>query len=210
MDKTVEFARKLTLLLENHGMQQTKLAEIMHVDRTLISKYCTAKRLPSLKQVEKIGDIFGVSTDYLLSIEDKTIIKPKEKEIPVLGEVRAGQPTLIMEENIIGYEKVDENLSSKGDLFALKVKGDSMSPRFQEGDTVIVKRQPYAETGEVAVVLINGDEATIKVFKRNPNCIILQPLNSKYDNLVFTNDDIINKPVLILGVVIELRARKFY
>lgn len=126
-------------------------------------------------------------------------------KIPILGTVKAGYDYLA-EENIIGTIKVNMDLVKDGsEYFALKVKGDSMQPVLYEDDVVIIKRQNDCEDGQIAVVLINGDEATIKRVKKSSNGIWLQPFNNNYEPLVFTNDEIENIPVKIIGVVKQLQ-----
>lgn len=126
-------------------------------------------------------------------------------KIPILGTVKAGYDYLA-EENIIGTIKVNIDLVKDGsEYFALKVKGDSMQPVLYEDDIVIIKRQNDCEDGQIAVVLINGEEGTIKKVKKSSNGIWLQPFNNNYEPLVFTNDEIEDIPVKIIGVVKQLQ-----
>lgn len=126
-------------------------------------------------------------------------------KIPILGTVKAGY-NYLAEENIVGTIKVNMDLVKDGsEYFALKVKGDSMQPVLYEDDVVIIKRQNDCEDGQIAVVLINGDEGTIKKVKKSSNGIWLQPFNNNYEPLVFTNDEIENIPVKIIGVVKQLQ-----
>lgn len=125
--------------------------------------------------------------------------------IPVLGVVKAGYDYLA-EENVIDTIDIEKRIVGDGtDFFALKVKGDSMQPVLYENDVVIIKKQDNCEDGQIAVVLINGDEATIKRVKKSSNGIWLQPFNNNYEPLVFTNDEIENIPVKIIGVVKQLQ-----
>lgn len=125
--------------------------------------------------------------------------------IPVLGVVKAGYDYLA-EENVIDTIDIKKRIVGDGtDFFALKVKGDSMQPVLYENDVVIIKKQDNCEDGQIAVVLINGDEATIKRVKKSSNGIWLQPFNNNYEPLVFTNDEIENIPVKIIGVVKQLQ-----
>lgn len=125
--------------------------------------------------------------------------------IPVLGVVKAGYDYLA-EENVIDTIDIEKRIVGDGtDFFALKVKGDSMQPVLYENDVVIIKKQDDCEDGQIAVVLINGDEATIKRVKKSSNGIWLQPFNNNYEPLVFTNDEIENIPVKIIGVVKQLQ-----
>ena len=83
-----------------------------------------------------------------------------------------------------------------------------MSPMLLEGDTLIIKKQDDCENGNIAVVLINGDEATVKKVVKHENGIILQPINPAYDPISFTKKEINKLPVKILGIVVELRRKQ--
>ena len=127
-------------------------------------------------------------------------------KIPVLGDVAAGIPIEAVE-NIVDYEEIDQAMAANGEHFGLRLKGDSMEPRMREGDVVIVRKQEDVENGDVAVVLVNGDSATVKRVKKGPSGISLIPNNPAYDPMFYTNDEIISLPVRILGKVVELRAK---
>ena len=127
-------------------------------------------------------------------------------KIPVLGLVRAGIPMDAVE-YIIDYEEISEDMARQGEFFALQIKGDSMEPKISDGDVVIVRKQPDIESGETAIVLVNGDEATIKKVQKFTGGINLIPSNPTYDVMTFTNEQIEKLPVRILGKVVELRAK---
>ena len=125
--------------------------------------------------------------------------------IPILDTVKAGYDYLA-QENCIGTVGVETSLVGNGeDYFALKVHGDSMSPSLIENDIVIIKKQNDFENGNIVVAIINGNEATIKRGKKSETGILLQPLNTTYEPLIFTNEEIKNIPVLIVGVVKQLK-----
>jgi repressor LexA len=130
----------------------------------------------------------------------------KKTRIPVLGYVRGGNPETAFEE-VIGYEEITEEMMHSGDYFGLIVKGDSMEPRFTEGDTVIVKKQPSADSGNIIVAMIGDTDATIKKIIIDDKGMILQPLNPAYKPRYFSKDDIRTLPVTVLGKVVELRAK---
>ena len=132
--------------------------------------------------------------------------------IPILGTSRAGIPNLAIEE--VNYddpdewEEIDPKLAKTGTFLALRIKGDSMQPEFNENDIVIVRSQSDANNGDIVIAKVNGDEACCKkLFKRNDG-IILHSLNPEYAPMFFSQSDIQDKPVAIIGKVIELR-RKF-
>ena len=125
--------------------------------------------------------------------------------IPLIGTVKAGYDYLA-QENWIGTVDVETNLVGDGEeYFALKVKGDSMAPVFIEDDVVIIKRQNDCENNEYAIVLVNGDEGTLKKIKKIDNGIILQPLNPAYGPMIYTNEEMETLPVRIIGVVKQLK-----
>jgi repressor LexA len=130
----------------------------------------------------------------------------KKSKIPVLGYVRGGNPETAYEE-VIGYEEITEDMMHSGEYFGLIVKGDSMEPRFTEGDTVIVRKQHSADSGNIVVALIGESDATIKKLIADEKGIILQPLNPAYKPKYFSREDIRSLPVTLLGKVVELRAK---
>lgn len=132
--------------------------------------------------------------------------KPKGIKIPVLGVIPAGLPIEAIED-IIDYEEVTEEMAKTGELFALKIKGDSMTPRICHNDVVIVKKQNDCDSGDIAVVIINGENATVKQIKKDANGITLIPFNTNYQPTNYTNQEIKKIPITIIGKVIELRGK---
>jgi repressor LexA len=129
------------------------------------------------------------------------LVKETMFNIPILGSVRAGLPTLAVED-IEGYLDLDSLVFSESDIFALRVKGDSMNGLgILPGDLVLVKRQSMAQTGETVVALI-GEEATVKSLRKKGDKFYLEPANQKYDPIL------IDKDISIIGRVISV-IRKY-
>ena len=126
--------------------------------------------------------------------------------IPVLGRVAAGIPIEALE-NIEDYEEISMDMAMRGEHFALRISGDSMEPRILDGDVVIVKRQDVCNTGDIAVVLVNGSDATVKRIKKEPEGLILIPNNAAYEPMFYSNEQIESLPVRVLGKVVELRRK---
>ena len=126
--------------------------------------------------------------------------------VPVLGDVAAGIPIAAIQD-IVDYEELDQAMAGSGEYFGLRIRGDSMEPRICEGDVVIVRKQDDAETGDTVVALVNGDNATVKKLKKGPSGITLIPNNPVHDPMFYSNDEIAQFPVRILGKVVELRAK---
>ena len=198
-------------LREMAGKQQKELAIDLGVSQPTVSDWESGRKVPSAKSTSKLADYFQVPIDYLLGRESVTDgppapSRPGSKWIPVLGKVAAGTPIEAVEE-ILDYEEIDEQMASAGDYFALQIKGQSMEPRIKDGDVVIVRKQDDCDSGDVAVVLVNGDEATVKRIKKEPAGIMLIPSNPSYEPKFYSNDQIETLPVKIIGKVIELRAK---
>lgn len=200
------FALRLKELRENKGLSQKQLANKLDVSQSTVGMWESKKREPNFSTTEKIANFFGVSIDYLL---DNTTYAntPTKIKIPVLGRVAAGIPIEAVEE-IIGYEEISfKEFNAEYDYFGLVIKGDSMKPRMQSGDVVIVRKQETAESGDIAVVLVNGNEATVKKIKIGTDGLMLIPLNQEYEVMMYNNEEIESLPVSIIGKVVELRAK---
>lgn len=198
-------------LREMAGKQQKELAIDLGVSQPTVSDWESGRKVPSAKSTSKLADYFQVPIDYLLGRESVTDgppapSRPGSKWIPVLGRVAAGTPIEAVED-ILDYEEIDAHTASSGEYFALQIKGQSMEPKISDGDVVIIQKQDDCDSGDTAVVLVNGDEATVKRIKKEPAGIMLIPSNPAYEPKFYSNDEILSLPVRIIGKVIELRAK---
>ena len=193
------FRDNIFFLLSKSGEQQMDIANAVGVANSTVSAWLTGEKLPRIEKMEALAEHFGVSVVDLLSPRNT------KKRIPVLGRVQAGLPTTAVQD-VMDYVDISESMASQGEHFALQVKGSSMTPDFQEGDIAIVRRQPSVDDGDIAVFSIEGDDATIKEFKRAKNGIILLPHNTEdFSPMIYTEQDVQSLPVLVLGKVVELR-----
>lgn len=193
------------LRVANGYKTQADLAKTIFVNQTAVSQWERGVTTPSPDMLVKLANLYGVTVDYILNNRDDTI--PNDlRRVPVLGEVAAGLP-MMAEENIVDYEEIDPAMATSGELFGLRIKGSSMEPRIKEGDVVIVRKQEDVDTGDVAVVLVNGDSATVKRIKKETSGITLIPNNPAYDPKYYSNEDIQRLPVKIIGKVLELRGK---
>lgn len=176
---------RLKLLREEKGLSQPEMANFLKISVPAYSYYENEKRDMSTVIQKKLANFFGVSIDYLVgnSNERNSNLKNKLYSIPVLGRVPAGEP-LLAEENIEGYLPIDPimyNLNTPDNLFFLRVVGESMNKVVANGSFVLVRKQDYAETGDVVVALVNGDnEATLKRFKDLENNFVMLEPDSTY------------------------------
>ena len=203
------FNKRLKELRKQRNMTQEALAALINVDRSSIGKYeGRSAVVPPADVLERIADVFNVSIDYLLGRQDRPDfpVSTGGVWIPVLGRVAAGIPIEAVED-VEDYEEISLDMAKTGEFFALKIQGDSMEPRIKTGDVVIVKQQPDCDNGDVAVVLVNGLDATVKRIKKGPEGIMLIPTNSAYEPMFYSNEDVKKLPVRIMGKVVELRAK---
>lgn len=198
---------------EELGMSQEDLAtRLGYKSRSSINKIEMGINNLTQPKIVAIAAALNTTPAYIMGWEEeeKELAQKSIKgiRIPVVGNVRAGIPIDAIEE-ILDHEEITPEMAASGDYFGLQVKGDSMVPIIMEGDVVIVRQQEDAECGETVIALINGDEATVKkLIKYEDGGIALVAANPLYQPLRFTNQEIIEKPVRIIGKVVELR-RKF-
>lgn len=192
------------------GRTQGEIADYLGTTKQNISYYERMDKMPPADICQRLADFFLVSVDYLIGRTDdpKAVeVKPKGGvRIPVLGRVAAGIPINAITE-IIDYEDIPEQLAKTGEFFGLRIRGDSMSPRILNGDTVIVRRQDTADDGDIVIALVNGHDGCCKRLKRFHGGIALISLNPAYEPMVFTHAEMDTVPVTILGRVVELRGK---
>ena len=187
-------------------LTQRQVSEALNVTAATYSRYENNLIQPDPQTLLKISKILNVSVDYLLGAEPQ---QPSSQgvKIPVLGRVVAGIPIEAVTD-ILDYEEIPAAMAASGEYFALRVQGDSMAPRIKEGDVVIVRRQQEVENGEVAIVLVNGNEATIKEVQFSQFGITLVAWNpSVYTPHFYPMGEVESLPLRILGKVVELRGK---
>lgn len=203
------FAKRLKAERTARGLTQEALSKMIGLSIGTLSGYERNYREPDFETVTKLSNILGVSVDYLLGVSDIRNPLPSNAypvgdtvKIPVVGVIRAGEPILVAE-NIIGYEVVEKDAAKNGEYFYLKVAGDSMiGARIHDGDLVLVRRQDDVDDGEIAVVLLDCEEATLKKIYRQNGQVILQAENPKYPPRVIKRGD-----VRIIGKVTEVKFK---
>ena len=200
--------QRITKLRKEQNLQQKEVAAAIGMNRIVLNRIELGKRPLRDDEAVALADFFHVTKDYLLKGVTTQPRNKKGVRIPVLGRVVAGIPIDAVEE-ILDYEEITPELAATGDFFALQVKGDSMEPTLRNGDIVIVKRQPTVDSGDIAIVLVNGNDATVKEIKESPAGITLIGHNvAVYTPHFYSNHDIESLPIQIIGKVVEMR-RKF-
>lgn len=212
MPDTGSIIKKLRL---DNNMTLEQLGDKVGVGKSTVRKWENGM-IANMRRdnIAKIAEVFNVSPAYLIGVDNnmspisgRNNEKKKGVTINVLGRVAAGIPIEAIE-NIIDTEEILAELAATGTFFGLKIKGDSMIPNICNGDIVIVRQQDDAESGDIVIATVNGTDATCKRLRKYKDGIELISNNPSYDPMEFSNKDIIEKPVRIIGKVVELR-RKF-
>ena len=189
-----------------HNMTQRDLASQLFVSYQAVGKWERGDATPNPEAIARITKIFDISADELLG-EPPRPASTGGVVIPVLGDIAAGIPIEAIQD-IVDYEEIDAALAATGDFFGLRIKGDSMEPRIKEGDVIILRKQEDADTGDTVAVLVNGDSATVKRIKKEPDGgLWLLPNNPAYEPRHFSPTEIAELPVRIIGKGVELRGK---
>ena len=200
------FAQNLQRLMKKKDVNTADLARALSLSFTTVSDWVHGRKYPRMDKVQALADFFGVMKSDLT--EDKfplpegaeIIDLSQYRPIPILGNIAAGIP-IFAEENIEGYTLTD--LNHGGDYFALRVRGDSMNAaQIVDGGLVIVRKQEEVEPGEIAVVLVDDENATVKRFYRTGTTVTLIPqsTNPEHKPQIY---DLAQTNIRILGKVIK-------
>ena len=213
---------------KNAGLTLAEVAERVGVSRQTIHRYENGiiSNIPS-SNIEKMAIVLNTTPEYLMGWQEdqrknesikanrensaplpsNAFAVPGGHRIPILGHIVAGTPIETIED-IIGYVEIDSRTAKCGKYFALEVKGSSMEPTLHDGDIIIVRQQEDIESGEMAVVLVNGNEATVKEVKESRDGLTLIGHNvAVYTPHFYSWEDVERLPVSVLGKVVEARRR---
>lgn len=192
------------------GMQQKEVAIAVGVSRPTVSEWEHGKKDPSGDRVLKLAELFGVDPAIILGYKiGEADITPETSSsairVPILGTIPAGIPIEAIQE-VLDWEELPAEMGKGGkEYFGLRVQGDSMYPRYEDGDTIILRRQETCESGQDCAVMVNTDDATFKRVRVTESGIALLPINPAYEPRFYSNKEVAELPVRILGVVVQLR-----
>lgn len=197
---------KVAKLCKDNRIAITALEKELGFGRGTIGKWKKGAE-PNVASLQKVADYFKVSVDYLTTYEIKPnveFIKLNDvARLPIYGRIPAGIPKEAIQE-VEGFIEVPAYMSEG--YIVLKVIGDSMYPKYLDGDVVIIKEQPDCENGQDCAVRINDNDVTLKKVIKMEDGLMLQPLNPEYPPQFFSYSDELC-PVYILGVVVEIRRK---
>jgi repressor LexA len=190
------------LRVKNH-LTQEELAKAIGVSTSTIGMIEIKEKYGGINVIEKIADYFNVSLDYIVKGCDHIVKATTKNSIPILGDIACGEP--IFSEEFSGEFLNVSKFTPKAD-FALKAKGDSMSPLVNNGEYVILKRQSTVNNGEVACVLIDNEMTLKRVYLENDTLTLVSE-NSRYTPIIIKEN--IYKTVKILGKALFFMKEAF-
>lgn len=215
------FASNLKKIREERGLSQSKLASLAGVNQTTIARWENKEIAPSIDNVEDLANALNISLPDLLGrdlrFDNATYMKPivddnNMIQIPVLGVIKAGIP-IEAQQDILEYIEIPKTWLRGGKQFyGLKISGDSMFPKYHENDIVVFEDSRnydiHSAINKDCAVMVNGDDATFKKVLINDDSITLVPYNTgSYDIKMYSKNDIIHKPVKIIGIAREKRTK---
>ena len=198
---------RIRFLRLQKSMKQEELAKVIHVSQSSLSGYENEKYEPDKKTLLRLADFFGVSVDYLLGIDN---IHPDKNsatgKIPIYSSLQS-KPLSGLCGSILFFLDFNPYWKTDGEYFGIRVCGDWMEPRIFDGDIAIARRQNTVENGDIAVIQTGDGNAKVIRVAIQGTGILLLPYNSKYEISYYTNKEIVDLPVKILGKVVEFRAK---
>lgn len=202
------FAKNLQYYMEINNKDRNDLSRDLNLPYTTITSWCKGEFYPRIDKIQLLANYFNIQKADLVESKNTLSHSTTSALVFVYGTIPAGIPMECIED-IIDTEEISADMLRGGkQYFGLKVKGNSMEPEYLDGDTLILQKSDNCESGDDCVVMVNGNDGTFKRVFKNENGIILQPLNSTYSPMVYSNEQIQELPVKIIGIVEEIRRKK--
>lgn len=169
------YGKKLRELRNIEGWTQEEVAKKLGVSKQTYSHYENEKRRPGLDIIRELAAVYRVNIDDIFAEEPVSNIA----YLPIVGSISCGDGVFAYED-IESYETIAKDWVKGGEYFFLRAKGDSMiGARIQEGDLLLIRKQPSVENGEIAAVLVEEDTLLKRVYKHNGQ-LVLQSENPDY------------------------------
>lgn len=202
------FAKNLQYYMEINNKDRNDLARDLNLPYTTITSWCKGEFYPRIDKIQLLANYFNIQKADLVESRNTLAHTSNSAVVFVYGTIPAGIPMECIED-IIDTEEISADMLKGGkQYFGLKIKGNSMYPEYLDGDTIILEKVENCENGQDCVVMVNGNDGTFKRVFKNENGIILQPLNNEFQPMVYSNEQIKNLPVRVIGKVVELRRKK--
>lgn len=200
---------RILALIQSRGMSDTAFEKAVGLPKGLLYQWKSGRSKGYRKYTAQIADLFGVTADYLLTgKEEKAVLTPIKGNmqfIPLYNSVSAGFGACAVD-LVEGYIPVyNVNAEEAENTIAITVHGNSMSPKIDDGDIIVVHKQDSVDSGTIAVVFLDGDAAMVKRVIYDKSHIELQSLNPDYSPMVFTDSEVLR--VRVVGRVVEVHKK---
>lgn len=199
------FAKNLNYYMSINKKDRNDLARDLNLPYTTITSWCKGEFYPRIDKIQLLANYFSIQKSDLVEDKHSGNTTDNKRVFPLLGTVKAGYDYLARE-NIISYISIDKKISDPENYFALKVVGDSMQPVLYEDDIIVVHKQSDVESGQIAIVLVDGEEGTVKKVIKHDDYIELIAFNSYYPPRKLSKNDNFK----IIGKVVEARISKIF
>lgn len=197
--------RNFEYLLKINNTTVYRVSKATGISATTFTDWKNGRSTPKADKLKRIAEYFGISLDALLDGSTAPTHNAREKNVPIIGEIRAGSP-IITNETLLGYELAE--VDDIEEYFYLKVQGDSMKNiGMVNGSLVLFHKQQYAENGDIVACLVGGESATVKRFHRSHKQVELLPENEDYEPICLSTDDFESGEARILGVAREVKIK---
>lgn len=201
------FARNLVTNIQRNKKTQLDIAQYLQVSPAAVSAWCKGQKMPRMDKIERLANYFCIQKSDLIedksSLPDNAIPFTESHQAPIVGSIPAGYPALAFED-IEGYASIP--YADVENYFFLRVKGDSMiNANIHTGDLVLIRKQECAEDGQIVAARVNGDEATLKRYKKQGDTVLLLPENPAYEPKIVPLKEFDIGYAQIIGVAIEVR-----
>lgn len=191
--------------LKQKGKLRMDMARDLGITHSTVFNWFDGVSYPRLKNLEQIAEYLGVTISQL--VEGDRQATQDFTTINVLSRVVYGVPLKSMD-YVVGTEEISNRMAKNGNHFALRIKGDAMTPKIDNGDVVIVLEKKTADNGDIVVIMVGKDDAVLRKLTHNEYGITLLAINPNVEPMFFSHQDVVNIPITIIGKVIEAR-RKF-
>ena len=202
----IVFSKNLKAIMEQRGKDRKQVCADLGLKYTTFTDWYNGNKYPRIDKIEILADYFGILKSDLIEDKDgfptNAIPYTPTPQAPILGSIPAGYPVLALED-IEGY--ADIPYPDEENYFFLRVSGNSMEPKIHTGDLVLIRRQKYASEGQIVAARVNGDEATLKRYKRQGEIVLLLPENPAFDVRIVPIKDFEIGDAQIIGVALEVR-----
>lgn len=216
------FSDRIKLLMKEKNLRQIDVLTLseqykekynIKFNKSHLSQYINGKFNPDKNKVFLLSKVFGVSEAWLLGYNvprnpkkfKNSTVNSSKFNYNIDDKIVNKVPAHIR--NIVDFDECDFPGYNNNEFFILKISDDSMEPRMQIDDIIIVKYQSQSINGDTLVVLLNNEYLTCKKIEMTKTGFILYSFNAKYPPIFFSNEETNSHNVVILGKVVELRRK---